>query len=75
MKYALFNENGHLEQYVHIEDDSEIDKLDMPAGWTLRDPEGIIVQIDDEWDRLTKRLQSILCDALDVLEDMQEARK
>lgn len=41
MRYAMFDENGHLQQYVGVEPGSEVE---LPDGWTLRDAEGAIVE-------------------------------
>lgn len=46
----MFDENGHLQQYVGVEPGSEVE---LPDGWTLRDAEGAIVEFDDEDDFIT----------------------
>lgn len=73
MKLAIFDEQGHLETYIHLaEDQIDTFEVGLPEGWTLRDEHGKPVQAKMDPVNLIRQAHDLLSEARERLETLDD---
>lgn len=72
MKYGLYNENGVLEQYVHVSDEGHLERVELPPGYTIRDAEGAVVEFEDPAVILVEAIKADLDSVANRLDELEE---